>query len=140
MSSSIRSSRPSLVSQSAQSEACIFECRSQTVTCSRGQPLRRAYIATVIDVQEPRAASRRSYGDGPVSVPPTAVGSSALKRCAPVKISCASAAALPRTITFAASFLLGLLPILGYASLILSPIYLVRQYQRVEHRSRFSSN
>jgi hypothetical protein len=44
-----------------------------------------------------------------------------------VKISCAKAAALPRTITFAASFLSGLLPMLGRALLILSPIYLVPQ-------------
>jgi hypothetical protein len=37
------------------------------------------YIAMVIDVHEPSPASSRSYGVGPVSVPPTDVGSSAAK-------------------------------------------------------------
>ena len=34
-------------------------------------------------VQAPSAASSRSYGDGPVSRPPTSTGSSASRRCAP---------------------------------------------------------
>src|SRR5215469_4815598 len=57
---SILSSMPSFVSHSEQSAAYIFECRSQTVTRSNGQFLCRAYIPTVIDVQEPRAASKKS--------------------------------------------------------------------------------
>ena len=57
---SILSSMPFLVSHSEQSAAYIFECRSQTVTRSSGQFFFRAYIATVIEVQEPRAASRKS--------------------------------------------------------------------------------
>jgi hypothetical protein len=60
MSRSIRSSIPSLVSQSAQSEAWILECRRRTVTSLSGQPFRRAYIPTVIEVQDPNAASRKS--------------------------------------------------------------------------------
>jgi len=40
---------PSLVSQSAQSDACILECRRRTATPSSGHCLRRAYSATVID-------------------------------------------------------------------------------------------
>jgi len=36
-----------------------------------------AYMVSVIEVQAPSAASRRSYGPGPVSVPPTERGSSA---------------------------------------------------------------
>ncbi len=57
---SILSSMPSRVSHSEQSAAYIFECRSQTVTLSNGQFLFRAYIPTVIEVQEPRAASKKS--------------------------------------------------------------------------------
>jgi hypothetical protein len=38
--------------------------------------LRRAYIATVIDMHDPSAARRKSYGLGPVSVPPAEAGSS----------------------------------------------------------------
>ncbi len=57
---SILSSIPSVGSHSAQSTAYIFECRSQTVTRFNGQFFFRAYIPTVIEVQEPRAASRKS--------------------------------------------------------------------------------
>ena len=46
------------------------------VTRSSAHCLRRAYIAIVMDVHEPSPASSRSYGVGPVSVPPTDVGSS----------------------------------------------------------------
>ena len=60
MSLSIWSSMPTRVSHSAQSSAWIFRWRSSTVTRSSGQPFRRAYIATVIDVQDPSAASNRS--------------------------------------------------------------------------------
>jgi hypothetical protein len=56
----MRSSMPSLVSQSAQSLAWIRECCSRTVTSFSGHPLRRAYSATVIDVQVPSAASSNS--------------------------------------------------------------------------------
>src|SRR5713226_9195675 len=59
---SILSSMPSLVSHSEQSAAYIFECRSQTVTRSSGQFFSRAYIPTVIEVQEPRAASKSRKG------------------------------------------------------------------------------
>ena len=57
---SILSSIPSFISHSEQSAAYIFECRSQTVTRSNGQFFCRAYMPTVIDVQEPRAASKKS--------------------------------------------------------------------------------
>jgi hypothetical protein len=57
---SIRSNMPSLVSHSAQSKAWIFECRRLTATSSSGHRFRRAYIPTVIDVQAPNAASRKS--------------------------------------------------------------------------------
>src|SRR6266481_1598163 len=56
---SMWSSIPSLVSQSAQSAACILLWRSLTVTTSSGQLLRRAYSATVIEVQAPKAASSK---------------------------------------------------------------------------------
>ena len=46
------------------------------MTRSSAHCLRRAYIAIVMDVHEPSPASRRSYGVGPLSVPPTDVGSS----------------------------------------------------------------
>src|SRR6266567_4684544 len=52
----------------------------------------------VIEVQVPSAARRKSYGDGPVSVPPKATGSSPLRRCDPISISWANPAAPPRTI------------------------------------------
>src|SRR5229473_64725 len=98
---SILSSIPSFDSHCAQSAAYIFECRSQTVTRSSGQFFFRAYIATVIEVQEPRAASRKSYGDGPVSVPPALSGSSPFSRCRPAAICCANVLPSPQTITSA---------------------------------------
>ena len=57
------------------------------------------YIATVIEVHAPSAARSRSYGLGPVSVPPTATGSSAVNRCCATEIVCAKPAALPWTVT-----------------------------------------
>jgi SAM-dependent methyltransferase len=57
---SIRSSLPSLVSQSAQSAAWIFVWLRVTLTASSGHCLRRAYSATVMEVQAPSAASNRS--------------------------------------------------------------------------------
>lgn len=57
---SILSSMPSRASHSEQSAAYIFECRSQTVILSNGQFFFRAYVPTVIEVQEPRAASKKS--------------------------------------------------------------------------------
>jgi hypothetical protein len=42
----------------------------------KGHFLRRAYKEIVIDVHEPSAANRRSYGPGPVAVPPASTGSS----------------------------------------------------------------
>src|SRR5260370_23622615 len=71
---SILSRIPSFISHSEQSTAYVFECRSQTVTLSNGQFFFFAYIPTVIERQEPRAASRKSYWDGPVSLPPTLSG------------------------------------------------------------------
>jgi hypothetical protein len=59
-SSSIRSSMPSLVSHSAQSDAWTFECRRLTAIFPSGHRFRRAYIPTVIEVQAPNAASRKS--------------------------------------------------------------------------------
>src|SRR5512134_1189691 len=56
-------------------------------------------MATVIDVQDPRAESSRSYGLGPVSVPPSEMGSSPESRCSPTVISCAKPAAAPWTLT-----------------------------------------
>jgi hypothetical protein len=98
---SILSSMPSLLSHSEQSAAYIFECRSQTVTRSSGQFFFRAYIPTVIEVQEPRAASKNSYGDGPVSLPPTLSGSSPFSRCRPAAICCANVPPSPQTMTSA---------------------------------------
>jgi hypothetical protein len=91
--------RPSLVSQSAQSAAWILSWRSHTVIRSSGQAFRRAYSATVIDAQLPSAANKRSYGVGPVSVPPFGIGSSAIRRCARVEMSCANPDPVPRTTT-----------------------------------------
>jgi hypothetical protein len=71
---------PCFVSHDSQSAAWILECRSLTVTAWSGHCLRRAYIATVIDVHDPRPARRRSSGFDPVSVPPTDVGSSPDRR------------------------------------------------------------
>ena len=96
---STRSSRPAFVSHSAQSAAWILECRSRTVTCSSGHAFRCAYSATVIDAQLPSAASRRSYGVGPVSVPPFGIGSSATRRCERAEISWAKPSPDPRTTT-----------------------------------------
>ena len=93
---SILSRIPSVISHSEQSTAYIFECRSQTVTLSKGQFFFRAYIPTVIEVQEPRAASKKSYGDGPVSVPPTLSGSSPFSRCRPAAICCANVPLHPK--------------------------------------------
>jgi hypothetical protein len=75
------------------------ECRSRTVTASSRHCLRRAYIATVIDTHDPSAARSRSYGVGPVSVPPAEAGSSPVSQCRPTAISCANPAALPWTVT-----------------------------------------
>src|SRR6185503_9112764 len=52
-----------------------------------------------MEVQEPRADSRRSYGFGPASVPPAARGSSAESRWRPTVISWARPLASPVTIT-----------------------------------------
>jgi hypothetical protein len=60
MSRSIRSSMPSLVSHSAQSEAWIFECCRVTTASSSDHAFRRAYIPKVIEVQAPNPASRKS--------------------------------------------------------------------------------
>src|SRR5207249_2519305 len=97
ISRSMTSSIPCFVSQSAQSSACTRECRRRTATSPSGQRFLRAYSAMVIDVHAPRPARRRSYGPGPVSVPPSATGSSATRRWRPARISCANPAALPRT-------------------------------------------
>ena len=64
-----------------------------------GHCLRRAYIAMVMDVHEPSAARSRSYGVGPLSVPPTDVGSSLTNWCGPAVISWANPVAAPRTMT-----------------------------------------
>jgi hypothetical protein len=57
-STSIRSIRPSRVSHSAQSVAWILLWERRTSTAVSGHCLRRAYIDTVIDLQEPSAISR----------------------------------------------------------------------------------
>ncbi len=87
------------VSHAAQSSACTREWRRRTVTRWSGHCFRRAYIATVIEVQEPSEAKSRSYGVGPVSVPPARAGSSLRKRCEPATISWAKPSPVPRTIT-----------------------------------------
>src|SRR5215207_3008708 len=61
---------------------------SRTVTRSSGKALCCAYRRNVMDVQAPSPASRRSYGPGPLSRPPTAIGSSARNLCLPAVISC----------------------------------------------------
>jgi len=105
---SILSSMPSLVSHSEQSVAYIFECRSQIVTRSNGQFFFRAYIPTVIEVQEPKAASKKSEGDGPVPLPPALSGSSPLSRCEPATICCANPFPSPQTMTSADVIPLGI--------------------------------
>src|SRR5260370_21821055 len=52
-----------------------------------------------MEVQAPKIASSKSWVVGPVSAPPAAKGSSAVKGCRPARISCANPAALPRTTT-----------------------------------------
>jgi hypothetical protein len=65
-------------------------CMPETHDHSFERPvLPRAYIPTVMEVQAPRAARSRSYGDGPVPVPPEAKGSSAHRGCGPATIACA---------------------------------------------------
>jgi hypothetical protein len=51
---------PTLVSQSAQSLAWILEWLNRTVTSSNGHCFRLAYKASVIEVQDPSAASSNS--------------------------------------------------------------------------------
>ena len=87
-------SRASRVSHAAQSSACTREWRRRTVTRWSGHCFRRAYIATVIEVQDPSEAKSRSYGVGPVSVPPARAGSSLRKRCEPATISWAKPSAV----------------------------------------------
>ena len=55
--------------------------------------------ATVIDAQLPSAASKKSYGVGPVSVPPFDIGSCATRRCERAEISWAKPSPEPRTST-----------------------------------------
>src|ERR1700744_4655002 len=64
------------------------ECRNVTRTCLSGQPLRLAYIRTVMEVHAPSAASSRSYGVGPESAP-IGCGSSAASWWRPAVICCA---------------------------------------------------
>ena len=54
-------------------DARMAKANRDTLQCPLLTP---CYIATVMDVHEPSAASSRSYGVGPLSVPPTGVGSS----------------------------------------------------------------
>src|SRR5262245_54335666 len=70
---------------------------------STGHCFRWAYIATVMDIQEPSATRRNPYGSGPVSVPPADVGSSPISRWRPTVICCANPAALPLTMTVPSS-------------------------------------
>src|SRR3954452_25556981 len=49
-----------------------------------------SFVATtrsVIEVQTPNAADKKSYGVGPASVPPALTGSSAINRCGPASMS-----------------------------------------------------
>jgi len=64
---------------SAQSTQWIFSCSSRTSAASSGHPFRSAYIRRVMLVHAPRAAASSSYGLGPALVPPTEIGSSAIR-------------------------------------------------------------
>jgi hypothetical protein len=75
--SSIRSTKPALVSQPMQSSAWTLPCFNRTRTISSGHRFRSAYIRIVMLVHEPSAARRSSYGFGPESRPPTSNCSSA---------------------------------------------------------------
>ena len=99
ISRSMTVSRVSRASHAAQSSTCTREWRRRTVTRWSGHCFRRAYIAMVIDVQDPSEARSRSYGVGPVSVPPARDGSSLRKRCEPATMSWAKPSPVPRTIT-----------------------------------------
>src|SRR6185503_500650 len=61
---------------------------SETRRAPIDQPLRSAYILSVIAVQPPSAASSRLYGPGPAFCPPAACGSSASSVNPAVSIDC----------------------------------------------------
>src|SRR5438876_692822 len=58
-----------------------------------------------MDVQAPSATRRKSYGSGPVAVPPALTGSSARSRCGPTVMSCAEPSKRPSTVTCAIAVL-----------------------------------
>ena len=62
----------------AQSLACIRSFSTVISTPSSGMLSFVATTRSVIEVQVPRAAARKSYGVGPASVPPALAGSSAI--------------------------------------------------------------
>ena len=64
------------------------EAISETIKDLAGSPLRSAYMRSVIDVQAPSAASRKSYGARPASSPPASTGSSALSSWRPLRTVC----------------------------------------------------
>ena len=58
------------------------------LTVDLDQPLRSAYISSVIAVQEAREAASSSWGLGAVSSPPVSIGSSALTWWSRTRTSC----------------------------------------------------
>ena len=68
--------------------AASLESESSTFSVPMLQPLRSAYILSVMAVQAPRLASSRLKGAGPAFCPPAPFGSSDCKVKPPVSIDC----------------------------------------------------